>query len=166
MDERRATPDLEAVVARYRPLVAFRVRKALGPANPDWEDVANEILTQAIAKIKSGEFRGESSAGTFIYTIASRRIVDYIRQKSRVLRHAPEPEPYPDPQETTEQREREEAIARAIKGLKPKFQKLLYLYYYQDLTREEVARRMGLSPRMVSERVGYAVQLIRRSLKP
>ena len=166
MDARRESPDLEAVVARYRPLVVFRVRKALGSSNPDWEDVANEILTQAITKIQSGEFRGESSAGTFIYTIASRRIVDYIRQKSRILRHIPEPEPFPDPHAMIEKREREEAIARAIKSLKPKFQKILHLYYYQDLTREEVARRLGLSPRRVSERVNYAIQLVRKSLKP
>lgn len=166
MDAQHEPRDLDAIVARYRPLVVFRVRKALGPANPDWEDVANEILTQAIAKIQSGEFRGDSSAGTFIYTIASRRIVDYIRQKSRVLRHVPEPEPYPDPHQTVEKREREEAIARAVRSLKPKFQKILYLYYYQGLTREEVARRMGLSPRRVSERVSYAIQLVRKSLKP
>ncbi len=166
MDARREPQDLDAIVARYRPLVAFRVRKALGPANPDWEDVVNEVLTQAIAKIQSGEFRGESSAGTFIYTIASRRIVDYIRQKSRVLRHVPEPEPYPDPHQTVEKREREEAIAGAVRGLKPKFQKILYLYYYQGLPRDEIARRMGLSPRRVSERVSYAIQLVRKSLKP
>jgi RNA polymerase sigma factor (sigma-70 family) len=166
VDARRESPDLEAIVARYRPLVSCRVRKALGPANPDWEDVVNEVLTQAITKIRNGEFRGESSPGTFIYIIASRRIIDYIRQKTRVLRHVPEPEPYPDPHATIEKREREEAIARAIRSLKPKFQKILYLYYYKDLTREEVARSMGLSPRRVSERVNYAIQLVRKSLKP
>ncbi len=165
MDKKKPEIDLEAVVTQYRPVVSFRVKKALGSVNPDWEDVVNEVLTQAIEKVQSGEFRGESSIGTFIYTIASRRIVDYIRQKTRVLKHAPEPRPFPDPHQDVESRERAEQISEAIRQLKPKFQKVLYLYYYQELPREEVARELGLSPRRVSERVNYALKLVRKSLK-
>ena len=165
MEKNKPAIDLAAVVTQYRPVVSFRVKKALGSANPDREDVVNEILTQAIEKVQSGEFRGESSIGTFIYTIASRRIVDYIRQKTRVLRHAPEPNPYPDPHESVETRERADQISEAIRQLKPKFQKVLYLYYYQELPREEVARELGISPRRVSERVNYALKLVRKGLR-
>jgi len=165
VEKNKPAIDLAAVVTQYRPVVSFRVKKALGSANPDWEDVVNEILTQAIEKVQSGEFRGESSIGTFIYTIASRRIVDYIRQKTRVLRHAPEPNPYPDPHESVETRERADQISEAIRQLKPKFQKVLYLYYYQELPREEVARELGISPRRVSERVNYALKLVRKGLR-
>jgi RNA polymerase sigma-70 factor, ECF subfamily len=165
VEKNKPAIDLTAVVTQYRPVVSFRVKKALGSANPDWEDVVNEILTQAIEKVQSGEFRGESSIGTFIYTIASRRIVDYIRQKTRVLRHAPEPNPYPDPHESVETRERADQISEAIRQLKPKFQKVLYLYYYQELPREEVARELGISPRRVSERVNYALKLVRKGLR-
>ena len=77
-----ATPNKTAPpedsVLKYRQVISFRVRKALGSSNPDWEDVVNEILTQAVAKIKSGEFRGDSSIGTFLYTITSRRIIDQM----------------------------------------------------------------------------------------
>jgi DNA-directed RNA polymerase specialized sigma24 family protein len=71
--------DLEAVVARFRPIISFKIRHALGWRNQDWEDVTNEVLTQVVAKIRSNEFRGESKIGTFIYTITCRRIIDYIR---------------------------------------------------------------------------------------
>jgi RNA polymerase sigma-70 factor (ECF subfamily) len=165
VDKDKPTIDLAAVITQYRPVVSFRVKKALGSANPDWEDVVNEILTQAIEKVQSGEFRGDSSIGTFIYTIASRRIVDYIRQKTRVLRHAPEPNPYPDPHESVETRERADQISEVIRSLKPKFQKVIYLYYYQELPRDEVARELGISPRRVSERVNYALKLVRKGLR-
>lgn len=157
--------DLDELVLKYRPVVSFRVRKALGGATPDWEDVADEIITQVIEKVKNGEFRGESSIGTFIYTITSRRIIDHIRQKTKVLRHAPEPSSFPDPHETVENRERAEQIAEAVKGLKPKFREVLYLYYYKEMPREEVARRLGIPPRRVSERVNYALKLIKKDLK-
>jgi len=156
---------LEDIFMKYRPIVGFRVRKSLGARNPDCEDVANEIITNVIEKLKKKEFRGESSIGTFIYTITSRRIVDYIRQKSKVLKHVPEPSAYPDPQEQIESKERAETIATAIKKLKPKYREVLYLYYYKDLSREEVAEKLGISPRRVSERVNYSQKLLKRYLK-
>lgn len=157
--------DLEEIVVKYRPIVSFRVKKSLGTLNPDWEDVVNETITNVIEKIKKGEFRGESSIGTFIYTIASRRIIDYIREKSKVLKHAPEPVPFPDPQEHIENKERAELIARAIKKLKPKYRNILYLYYYNGLSREEVSKRLGITPRRVSERVNYCHKLLKKSIK-
>jgi RNA polymerase sigma-70 factor (ECF subfamily) len=161
--DRKAPP--EDSVLQYRAVISFRVKKALGSSNPDWEDVVNEILTQAVAKIKSGEFRGDSSIGTFLYIITSRRIIDYIRQKTRVLKHAPEPAPYPDPHDEMEHRERAKQVEQVVAGLKPKFRDVLYLYYYRELSRDEVARALDISPRRVSERVNYALKLIQRAVR-
>jgi RNA polymerase sigma-70 factor (ECF subfamily) len=157
--------DLDEIFAKFRPIVGFRVKKSLGASTPDWEDVVNEIMTNVLEKIQKGEFRGESSIGTFIYTVTSRRIVDYIRKKSKVLKHAPEPEPFPAPHEHVENKERAELIASAIKQLKPKYREILYLYYYRDLSRNEVANRLGISPRRVSERVNYAQKLLKKLIK-
>jgi RNA polymerase sigma-70 factor (ECF subfamily) len=156
---------LEEIFVKYRPVISFRVRKSLGSSNPDWEDIVNEIITNVIEKIKKREFRGESSIGTFIYTITSRRIVDYIRQKSKMLKHAPEPADYATPQERIENKERAELIAKAIERLKPKYRKVIHLYYYKELSREEVSQRLGISPRRVSERVNYSLKLLKKLLK-
>ncbi len=153
--------DLEEIITKYRPVVSFRVKKSLGVASPDWEDVVNEIILNVVEKIKKGEFRGESSIGTFIYTITSRRIVDYIRQKSKVLKDAPEPKPFPAPYEQIENKERAELIASAMKKLKPKYREILYLYYYRELSRAEVAKKLGISIRRVSERVNYSQKLLK-----
>ncbi|MGB4704555.1 MAG: sigma-70 family RNA polymerase sigma factor [Candidatus Saccharicenans sp.] len=162
---RRMEEDLQELIVRYRPIITFRVRKALGAQNTDCEDLVSEILSQVVEKIQTGEFRGESSLGTFVYTITSRRIIDYIREKTRVMKYAPEPEPYPDPQETLEVVEMSEKVKKALSRLKPKYREVLYLYYYQELNREEVAARLGVSPRKVSELVNYALKLIRKELK-
>jgi RNA polymerase sigma-70 factor (ECF subfamily) len=156
---------LEEIFVKYKPIVTFRVKKSLGAYNPDCDDVANEIITNVIEKIKKEEFRGDSSVGTFIYTITSRRIIDYIRQKSKILKHVPEPASYPDPQEQIENKERAEMIAEAIKKLKPKYREVLYLYYYKEFSREEVAQKLGISPRRVSERVNYSQKLLKNLIK-
>lgn len=157
--------DIEELVVRYRPIITFRVRKSIGAQNTDCDDLVSEILSQVMEEIKNGDFRGESSLGTFVYTITSRRIIDYIREKSRVIKYAPEPEPFPDPQEILELREASEKVQEALEKLKPKYQHVLYLYYYQELSREEVAGKMGISPRKVSELVNYALKLLRKEIK-
>lgn len=162
----RVDEDIQELMVRYRPIIAFRVRKALGAMNTDCEDLVSEILAQVLEKLQSGEFRGESSLGTFVYTITSRRIIDYIREKTKVMKYAPEPAPFPDPQETLEVAEMSEKVKRALSKLKPKYREVLYLYYYQELSREEVAERLKVSTRKVSELVNYALKLIRKELKP
>ncbi len=165
MKKRKRDIDIDAIVTKYRSIVSFRVKKSIGVKTPDWEDVVNEIMINVVEKIKKGEFRGDSSIGTFIYTITSRRIIDFIRKKSKVLKHAPEPNPYLSPQEQAEKTERAQWIAEAIEKLKPKYKEVLYLYYYQELSREEVAKKLKISPRRVSERVNYAQKLLRKVLK-
>jgi len=56
-------------------------------------------------------------------------------------------------------------IAGAIKKLKPKYRETLYLYYYRDLSRKEVAQKLGISLRRVSERVNYSQKLLRKLIK-
>ncbi|HQI23130.1 MAG TPA: sigma factor, partial [Candidatus Saccharicenans sp.] len=81
-DKLRVEEDIKELMVRYRPIITFRVRKAIGAQNTDCDDLVSEILSQVVEKISSGEFRGESSLGTFVYTITSRRIIDYIREKT------------------------------------------------------------------------------------
>jgi RNA polymerase sigma factor (sigma-70 family) len=165
VEKRKSDLNTEEIVDKYRPIVSFRVKKSIGAHTPDWEDVVNEIMVNVLEKLKKGEFRGESSIGTFIYTITSRRIIDYIRQKSKLLKHAPESNPYLSPQDQIENKERAEWIAKAIEKLKPKYKEVLYLYYYQELSREEVAKRLNITSRRVSERVNYAQKLLRKVMK-
>ncbi|MDD8026673.1 MAG: sigma-70 family RNA polymerase sigma factor [Acidobacteriota bacterium] len=156
--------DLDQMAEEFRPKIGFKVRRQLGPSNPDWEDLVNEILAQAVDKIRSGEFRGDSAVGTFIYTITIRRIADYIRHKSRVLRHVPEPSTPADPAEDAEREQQLLRLADAVAALAPKYKAVLELYYFRELSREETARRLGISPAQVSERTHYAQRLLRRRL--
>lgn len=162
---KKAQIDLEQVIQQYKPIISFKVRKSVGSYNPDWEDIVNEVITQLVEKIKNQEFRGESSIGTFIYTIAQRRIIDYIREKKKVLKYAPETNPLPSPLDRIEQEERAAVLAHSIKKLKTKYKDVLYLYFYQELSREEVAHRLGITPSKVSERINYAQKLLKKMLQ-
>lgn len=157
--------NLDEVVQEFRPKIGFKVRRALGANNADWEDITNEVLAQAVEKIRAGEFRGESTIGTFIYIITVRRIADYIRRKTKVLKYAPEPATPAAPPQDAERDQELERMISALATLKPRYKEVLNLYYIMELTREETARRLGISPAKVSERVNYAQKLLRKKIK-
>ncbi|MHB8054586.1 MAG: sigma-70 family RNA polymerase sigma factor [Candidatus Aminicenantales bacterium] len=165
MSRPHSEPDLDAVVARFRPIIGFKIRRALGGQNPDWEDLTNEVLAQTIAKVKAGEFRGDSAIGTFIYTITSRRIVDYIREKTKIARRFPAESDTPSSQDRLEMEERLRELTAAVLSLPPKYREVLDLYYYREMSREETARRLGITPARVSERVQYARKLLQKSIR-
>jgi RNA polymerase sigma factor (sigma-70 family) len=165
MTPKKKSIDLDSMIREFRPKISFKVQRALGPRNPDWEDITDEILTQAVENVRTGAFRGESTIGTFIFTITVRRIADYIRQKTRVLRFVPEPVMPEAPIEELERGESIERMVAAMGSLKPKYREVLRLYFFMECTREETARRLGVSPAKVSERVNYAQKLLRQKLE-
>ena len=155
------TTDLEEIILKYKPLISYRVRKSLGSSNPDWEDIVSEIILNVIENIKLGKFNGESSLGTYIYIITTRRIIDYIRKKKKDIKYETKSDSFSDPCRRLEEKERTEFIARCLKKLKPLYCDILYSYYYSDLSQKEIARIFGLSPSRVSQIISRGQMLLK-----
>jgi RNA polymerase sigma-70 factor (ECF subfamily) len=150
-EQRTEAYDLEEIILKFYPQISFRVKKSVGHFNPEWEDICSEIVMGVVEAIKKGKFRGDSALGTFIYSVTSKKIVDYIRKKTRVLKHIPEQNHSDDPHEHLEKKQRDETVLEALKKLKPQHADIMYLYYYMDISREQIAQIYGISPRWVSE---------------
>ncbi|MBN1224823.1 MAG: sigma-70 family RNA polymerase sigma factor [Candidatus Aminicenantes bacterium] len=157
--------DLEELILKFWPQINFRVRSSLGYANPDWEDIAGDILIDVIEAVKEGRFRGDSSLGTFIYVITSRRIVDYIRKKGRMPKGIAVDNQIPDPHETLEKKEKAILITESLKKLRPIDADMLYLYYYMELSQMEIAEIFGLSLRWVNTRIKNSKDALKRILE-
>ena len=132
--------NIDEIVAKFRPIISFKVKKSIGAYTPEWEDVVNEVLMNVIEKLEKSEFRGDSSIGTFIYTITSRRIIDYIRRKSKVLKYAPEPIPFSNPHQDVEDEERAEHMAELL-GQLPEHVRNLALVHFDILIKKSVEYR-------------------------
>lgn len=154
--------NLEEIIVKFYPQISFRVKKSIGHLNPEWEDICSEILISVIEALKTGKFRGDSSIGTFIYSITSKKIIDYIRKKTRVLKHLPEPNASADPHKSLENKQKEDRILSAIRKLKPKHADMVYLHYYLGLSYSEIAQIFSLSPRWVSEIIKTARKSLER----
>jgi RNA polymerase sigma-70 factor (ECF subfamily) len=151
----------EEILLKYWPQISYRVKNSIGRSTPDWEDIASEIFVAVIEAIRKGTFRGESAWPTFIYSITTHKIVDYIRHKKRALEPIPETGPCFDPSIQAENQEQVRLVAGLLKKLKPRYADILYLHYYQDLSRDEIARIYGISP----GRVGVLIAAARKTMK-
>lgn len=157
--------DLEELILRFWPQINYRVRNSLGYTNPDWEDIASEVLIDIIEAVKKGKFRGESSIGTFIYVITSRRIVDYIRRKGKLPKSVTYEDQIPDPYDSMEKNVKALYLAESIKKLKPRDADILYLYYYLGLSQIEIAGIFGLSKRWVNMLIKNSTKSLKRILE-
>jgi len=154
-------PSAEEILLKYWPQISYRVKNSIGRSTPDWEDIASEILVAVIEAIRKGTFRGESAWPTFIYSITTHKIVDYIRHKKRALEPIPETSPCFDPSVQAENQEQVKMVAGLLKKLRPRYADILYLHYYLDLSRDEIARIYGISP----GRVGVLIAAARKTMK-
>jgi RNA polymerase sigma-70 factor (ECF subfamily) len=138
-------PDPAEILLKYWPQVSFRVKNSIGRSTPDWEDVASEILVSVVEALRKKTFRGESTLGTFVYSITTNKIIDHIRQKKKIVPGIPEPGHDFDPYLHVENQERVRLVSKFLKKLKPKYADILYFHYYLDLPQNEIARIYGIS---------------------
>lgn len=160
-ESEKSSLDLEEIILRFWPQISFRVKKSIGYLNPDWEDVGSEVILAVVEAVRKGKFREESSISTFIYSITTNKIIDYIRKKERVIKNIPESTASFDPYEKVEKKEKAERVLKSIRGLKPKYADMLYLYYYTGISQSQIAQIFKISP----TRVSIILKDARRALK-
>ena len=66
---------------------------------------------------------------------------------------------------TPEQREQQECLVSAIKGLPEQQQKVLHLYYYEELTLKEIGAVLEVSESRVCQVHGAAVKKLRKVVR-
>jgi len=112
----------------------------------DAEDVRTETFLRVLQAIRQDRLRSPGALASFVLGTANNVIREYIRQRARTepftadtvepAANAGNPQ-FPDP---IAQRTIEEVARR----LKPREQAFLRMYYYEELSKEEIASRLGI----------------------
>ena len=126
------------------------------------EDAVQETFWKAWKNITN--FRGESSERTWLTHIAVNTCRDMRR--SAWLRHTDRrvtPEMLPEA--AGAYTPRDEAVTMTVLALPGKLREVITLYYYQDMTMQEIADALGIALSTVHARIGKAQDKLRQELE-
>lgn len=142
----------------------------------DAEDTAQEVFIEVYKSIDS--FRADSKVFTWIYQIAVRKSLDFLRKKKRlkrfgtlkriigleVLNNTPSKSIY-GPEESLENKERRQILMQAVEKL-PENQKIAFtLSKYEDLSYKEIAAVMDTTVSSVESLLFRAKKNLQKSLE-
>jgi len=69
------------------------------------------------------------------------------------------------PRELLEQKERYLKLDKAVSCLKPVYQELLKMFYYEDLSYKEISEKTGMSSGLVGFKLNYAKQKVKEIME-
>lgn len=140
--------------------------------NPeDAADVAQEAFLSAWRGLPA--FRGESGFSTWLYRLTSNAAVDCHRRNRRQRADASlnnetqdldVPDPSPTPQEQAESQSLREAVRWGMGELSREHRQVLALREYQELSYEEIARKLDVDLGTVKSRLSRARGALRKIL--
>lgn len=176
---RRRLTGLLVAVARERDRAAFnelfvyfgpRVKAylmRLGTSAGEADELAQEVMITVWRRAETYD-SAQSSASTWIFTIARNRRIDAIRRRRPEIdpndpMFVPDPEPAPD--SALETAEREDRVRQALSLLPGEQRELLDRAFYGDQSHSEIASATGLPLGTVKSRLRLAFQRLRRALE-
>jgi RNA polymerase sigma-70 factor (ECF subfamily) len=163
------------LIVRYQPRV-YRYGISMCRDADAASDIAQETLMAMARSV--GDFRGDGSVGTWLFTIARR----FCMRKRRRPKHAPVHEqsldqiapgehehltdPAPGPEQEAAAREMRTALTAAIEALDPAQREVLVLRDIEGLSAPEVAEVLGLTVDAVKSRLHRARVAVRERVAP
>ena len=164
----------ETLYSEYRDKVYFFVRRFAGSGDTA-EDLTSAAFTVAMERI--GELKsGESFVG-WLYSIAYKKCVDFLRDESRtvkvssaaeleeLLEAAALNEPILLPEDYAVNAETRAQLKEVIDSLSPDQRSAVIMYYYDEMSIPEVAAAMGTNENNVSQKLHRARKRIRSKIE-
>lgn len=151
------------IEACYGELLRF-ARRRLGGAH-----AADDLVQEACLRFTHVDSASIASPRAFLYRILANLVLDHqrrqIRQPIDALDHADAADAAPDAETTLIWRERLAILSCAVEELPPRCRECFVLRRFDDLSQDEIARRMGISRNMVEKHLRAATLHCARRLR-
>ncbi|MBE2245864.1 MAG: sigma-70 family RNA polymerase sigma factor [Candidatus Competibacteraceae bacterium] len=140
---------------RYRDSIYYLFVKMVNNKD-DAEDLTIETFGKAFRNLHN--YQPTFAFSTWLYRIATNNGIDFLRKKKISTFSIDNPIKNkdgdqfeinisgntPDPEETMIREQKKEVLRQFVDKLKPRYKQLIELRYYEDLSYEEIANRLGL----------------------
>lgn len=147
----------------YLPRIYGYIYKRVGN-QADAEEVTSRTFLKMVSHLRDFDERKTGKTGYFkswLYCIATNTVIDYYRTRKPVEDledHESHPDPTDSPVKQAEQEEHRLAVQETISRLPEKYQQILHLKFFADLSNQEIALSLGITE-------NHAGVMLHRALK-
>lgn len=165
------------LLQRYRESVYFMMLKMCSNKD-DAEDLTIEAFGRAFKKLE--QYSPDFAFSTWLFKIASNNAIDFIRRKKikyalpiesrnedgETFDHAVNIKATGlDPEESYIKKQKLDAIRLLVDNLKPKYKEMIELFYFQEMSHEEISKQLGLPIGTIKAQLFRARDLLYNALK-
>jgi RNA polymerase sigma factor (sigma-70 family) len=133
---------------QYRLKLRYKARYQLGAYCPDVEDIVQETLTRCVTALRDKKVHNPDSMGAFLSGICNNVILEYWRRLWREMPvdDVPQAEAHtPTVASVAHVLELRQAVAAALAELSDRDCDLLRDFFLQEMDKDEICRKMGLT---------------------
>lgn len=161
---RAGTPEAQrAVFDRYRDRVHAIALHYLKGDDAGAQDVTQEVFVRFFRN--AAGFRADARLSTYLYRAVANACTDELRRRRRFVFVGDIPESL-HPATTAADAVADSHIQRAVQHLSPKLRLVVLMRYYDDLSYDEIAAALELTPGTVASRLSRAHEQLARVLGP
>ncbi|MBL7933263.1 MAG: sigma-70 family RNA polymerase sigma factor [Bacteroidia bacterium] len=173
-DDQKAYAEL---LHRYRESVFFTMLKMCNNKD-DAEDLTIEAFGRAFKKLD--QYSPDFAFSTWLFKIASNNAIDFLRKKkqkqsvsldnksehSEGTDHSANIKASTlDPEETFIKKQKMERLRVLVDNLKPKYKEMIELFYFQELSHEEISQKLNLPIGTIKAQLFRARDLLYNAFK-
>jgi RNA polymerase sigma-70 factor (ECF subfamily) len=165
------------LLQRYRESVYFMMMKMCNNKD-DAEDLTIEAFGRAFKKLE--QYSPDYAFSTWLFKIASNNAIDFLRRKKQkfavsIDNKSDEYEGADhsqnikantlDPEESFIRKQKNSHLRVLVDNLKPKYREMIELFYFQEMSHEEISQRLNLPIGTIKAQLFRARDLLYNALK-
>lgn len=159
--DREAERELLAYFSVYERVRLF-VRHKAKLGFDDQSDLIQEVLLVILDHLRNGKYDpAQGTLGAYVHGVTRRKVLSHFTR----LRRRPHPVNHADivlfAESEMDSREQSRYMRTIVRSLEPRYQKVLLLRFYQDLSVREIAEQMNVTERKVYNLINYALERVR-----
>ena len=165
------------LLQRYRESVFFMMLKMCNNKD-DAEDLTIEAFGRAFKKLE--QYSPDFAFSTWLFKIASNNAIDFLRKKKQATTFSIDTKGSNndgsdhsanlksgvlDPEETFIKKQKVELVRLLVNNLKPKYKEMIEMFYFQEMSHEEISKKLNLPIGTIKAQLFRARDLLFAALK-
>jgi RNA polymerase sigma-70 factor (ECF subfamily) len=155
---------------RYKDPILWKICRHVKTDSENIKDLAGEIYLAILEGLRKQSFTPEKweTLEAYIWGVTNNKIRDWFKKEKRENKIFAGDPPADEIAAASEEYllENEELgklLKACLKTLEPIYKEALELRYFKELSVPEISAQLGIPPRRVSERIHYALKLLRQA---